>query len=875
MRRIYRFLLRRLPPEFHRVYGTEMEEAFLESLAITRRRWRLLGAPYALLRAAWDLHRLERDLVPTRPRTRSRLINAGFWQELRIGARRLKRAPAFTTASILTLGLGIGAVVIMVTLVDAILLRPLPYAEPDGLVALFLHEKGSGARRAPTSPVNYHAWRNESETLSLMTAAHPGSPGVTGRDRPDEIRGLKASPSLFRLLGAKPLLGRTFDEGDDRVVVLGYDLWRRRFGGDPSVVGEKLLLNGESYAVTGVMPEGFRFPPFWTTEAEMWAPLSFTPEEASGHGRFLRVFARLDPGVSLEKARQDMEAIGARLVTEFPRENVNTAVNLEPLLEPVVSEVRPALLLLLAAVVLLALIACANVANLKLVRAAGRAKDAALAVALGAGRAHRLRQELTESLLLAALGGLAGAFLALWGVPAVARLAPSELPRLAEIVVDSRLLFYAVLAAIAVALLLSIASMPRSAGMAALREAGTRATDSRGRRLRDVLVVSQLATSAMLLVAAGLVIRSFHELTALDPGFRRSEILTSSLLLAGSNHTEPERQSILFRHIRESVGAIPGVSGVALINHLPIGGDSWGVSFVLDGAGALQAGELPRATLRTVTPGYFETMEIALVAGRDFTDGDDGRAEPAVVVNRTLAERYLSVESLLGRRIRIGDPEDGDWRTVVGIASDSRQWDLSQDVPPEIYFPYGQNPVSFHLTTTLVVASRETPDRLQPQIERAVWSVAGEIPVVDVRPMERILRDHVAPRRFTSLLFGVFAALALLLAGVGLYGVLSYAVSQQTVEIGIRAAFGATGGDIGRLVLWRAARLVGLGLLIGLGAAFLARGLLEGLLFGVSSSDPATFAFVFLFSILVAMAAVVLPARRAARLDPLHALRSE
>jgi len=878
MRRIYRLMLRKLPPEFHRVYGAEMEEAFLESLAIARRRWRILGAPYAVLRAAWDLYRLEGDLMPAKPRSRSSILTGGLFQDLRIGARRLLRAPAFTVASVATLGLGIGAVVIMVTLVDAILLRPLPYTESDRLVALFLHEKGSDARRSPTSPVNFHAWRSESATLSLMTAAYPWSPSLTGRDRPDELRGLKASPSLFQLLGAQPLLGRTFQERDDpngRVVVLGYDLWHRRFGEDPSIVGETLVLDGEAYLVAGVMPRGFRFPPFWTTGAEMWAPLFFTPEEAARQARFLRVFARLEPGVSLEEARLEMEAMGARLETRFPRENVNTAIHMEPLLEPVVAEARPALLLLLAAVVLLALIACANVANLQLVRSAGRAKDAALAAALGAGRAHRLRQQLTESLLLAALGGLLGASLALWGVPAILELAPSDLPRLAEIGVDSRLLLYAVLVSVAVALVLSTVSLPGTTATSALRQAGTRATDSRGRRLRDLLVVSQVATSAMLLVAAGLVIRSFHELQTLDPGFRRDQLLTSSLLLAGSNHTEPERQSLLFRQIRESVGAIPGVSGVALINHLPIGGDIWGMSFVLDRAEAVEAGELPRASQRTVTPSYFETMGIPLLAGRDFTDGDDERAEPVILVNRTLAERYASIETILGRRIRLGEPESEDWRTVVGIASDSRQWDMSEDVRPEIYFPYAQNPVSFYLTTTLLVETPETPDRLQPQVERAVWSVAGEIPIVDERTMERILSDHVAPQRFTALLFTVFATLALVLAAIGLYGVLSYTVSQQTVEIGIRAAFGATRGDIGSLVLWRGARLVGIGLVIGLGAALLARGLVAGLLFGVTPNDPATFAVVSLFLILVALVAVVLPARRAARLDPLLALRSE
>jgi putative ABC transport system permease protein len=314
---------------------------------------------------------------------------------------------------------------------------------------------------------------------------------------------------------------------------------------------------------------------------------------------------------------------------------------------------------------------------------------------------------------------------------------------------------------------------------------------------------------------------------------------------------------------------------VALINHLPIGGDIWGMSFVLDGAEVVDSAELPKASQRTVTPSYFETMGVVLLAGRDFTDGDHDLSAPVAIVNRTLAGRYGSIESTVGRRIRIGRPEDEDWRTVVGVVSDSRQWDLSEDLRPEIYFPYGQNPASFYLTTTLVVRSQEPLERLQPLVERAVWSVAGEIPIVDVRPMERILSEHVAPRRFISLLFGVFAVLALLLAAVGLYGVLSCSVSQKTAEIGIRAALGATRRDIGWWVIAEGARLVGLGLFLGLGGALLARHLLEGLLFGVTPTDPATFAFVSLFLVLVAWVAVVLPARRAARLDPLLALRSE
>ncbi|HEY7820882.1 MAG TPA: FtsX-like permease family protein, partial [Vicinamibacteria bacterium] len=437
------------------------------------------------------------------------------------------------------------------------------------------------------------------------------------------------------------------------------------------------------------------------------------------------------------------------------------------------------------------------------------------------------------------------------------------------------ILFYTFLVSLVVVLLLSVTSLSRSTPSEALRAAGTRATDSRAKGFRDVLVVSQVATSVLLLIASGLVLRSFRELTILDPGFRRDEILTSTLLLAGSSHEAPERQPILLRQIRENVGAIPGVRGVGLINNLPIGGDIWGFSYLVEGEDPPATGELPVASQRTVTPSYFETMEIPLLAGRDFSDLDDERAEPVVIVNRTLAVRHGSVETIVGRRIRVGPLDGEDFRTVVGVVSDSRQWNISDDIRPEIFFPYGQNPVSFYPRTTIVVASGEPPERLQPKIEDAVWSAAGEVPLVQVRTMERILRDRVAPRRFLSVLFATFASLALLLAAVGLYGVLSYTVNQQTVEIGIRAAFGATRADIGRLVLSRGAKLVVVGLLLGLGGAVLARGFLEGLLFGVSSLDPATFAAVSVFLVMVALVAVAIPARRAARLDPLRALRSE
>jgi putative ABC transport system permease protein len=875
MRALYRFLLRLLPREFRSAHAAEMEEAFLESLALTRSR-----KPVACLRAMSDVLglavRLRWKLLRRRASSR-RAPLGGIAHDLAIALRRLRKAPAFTIAATVTLGLGIGSTVLMLTLVDAILIRPLPYPDSDRMVALFLREETHDLRHAPTSPVNFLAWRSESRSLSLMTAAHPWSPSLTGGDRPDQLDGLKVTPSLFQLVEIPPLLGRALDDNDaepggERVVVLGYELWRERFGADPAMLGRMLTLDGEAHRVVGVMPEGFRFPPFWFTEARMWAPLTFTPEEAARHARFLRVFAKRNDGASLEEVRAEMAAIGGRLVAQYPDRNASTSVEVEPLLEPVVEGARPALVLLLAAVVLLSLIACANVANLQLARASGRAREIALESALGAGRGRLLKQQFLESLVLTAAGGLLGASLAALGISTLVDLSPGRLPRLAELGADYRVLLFALAISSAVMLVLGLVSTPRR-GSVSLRESGSRTTPAAGRRLRDALVIGQVATSALLLVAAGLVLRSFVALRNLDPGFRRDQVITSSLLLTGTPHAPPDRQVVLFRQIREAVGSLAAVRGAAFINHLPIGGDSWGISYSLD-PGA-EGSEPPRAGLRTVTHDYFRVMGVRILAGRGFDERDDDRSQNVVIVNRALAERLASTETLPGRRLRIGSGENDDWRTVVGVVADSRQWELTEDIAPEIYFPYGQNPVSSYLTTTLVVWSSMPPEELQPRIEREVWSIAGAIPITNVRTIERILSGQMAPQRFAALLFGVFAGMALLLASVGLYGVLSYTVGQRTVEIGIRAALGATRKDIRTLVLARGATLVGAGLLVGLAAALLGGRLLERVLFGVRPTDPATLALVSAFLLLVGFAATYLPARRAARLDPLTALRRE
>jgi predicted permease len=855
-----------------------MEEAFVESIAICRSRSLPFAALAALVLASWDLlalrFRLRRKKAPSRVSPGRSGALTGLSADFRFALRRLLSTPSLTLASVLTLALGIAATVLMLSVVDSVLVRPLPYADAERLVALFLHEETHGARRAPTSPVNFSAWRSESRTLTFMTAAHPWAPSLTGRDRPDELAGLKVTPSLFPLLGVSPLLGRGLEPEDaPGTVVLGYDLWRRRFGGDPGIVGTSLTLDGEAHVVVGVMPPEFRFPPFWATEAEMWSPLVFTPERAGSHSRYLRVFARLADGARFEEASAEMETLGARLVERYPDRNAATSITLEPLLEPVVAAARPVLVLLLVAVFLLTAIAFANIANLQLVRATGRARALALEVALGAGRGRLMRQQLAESVLLCAASGVLGGIGAAWGVSLLTRVAPEGLPRLHEIGLDETTVVLSIAVSLAIALGLGLASTPRlvarDAG-SALRAGGTRSTARGERRVQGALVVAQVALSVVLLVGAGLVSRSFRELRRVDPGFRETGVVTASLLLAGSPHAGASAQSQLFPRVEEALEALSGVGDVALINHLPIAGDSWGLSFVLEGQ-VVDSAERPRASHRTISASYFRAMGVPLLAGRSFGPGDDERGAKVAIVNRTLAERYASLETAVGRRIEAL----GELRTIIGVVGDAKQRDLTRAVDPEVYFPYPQNPSASFLTTTLVVSSGKPLEELRPEIERAVWSVAGEIPVTHVRSIEAILSDHVAPRRFTSALFAAFAALAVVLASVGLYGVLSYAVSQQRGELGVRAALGATRGRIGRLVFGRGARLVLLGIALGLALSLAFGRFLSELLFEIRPSDPWTFVLVPLFLAAVASVAIGVPARRAARLDPILALRSE
>ena len=802
-----------------------------------------------------------------------------LWQDLRYGFRMLARNPGFTAVAVLTLALGIGANIAIFTVVNSVLLQPLPYKGSEQLVALFLSERDGDDRLNPTSPANFLVWKAESRTLEQMTAAHPWSPALTGRSHPDQLEGLKASASLFDLLGVEPLHGRTFlpeegEPGGDHVVVLGHGLWQRRFGGDRDIIGQTLILDGKPYMVIGVMPQGFHFPPFWATQAEMWVPLAFEPRDAMNQSRHLRTFARLRPGVTLADVRAEMTALQEQLKQVFPDANAGTAVNVDPLREPVVSSVRPALLVLLATVGVVLLIACANVANLLLARASVREKEIAIRAALGAARSRLVRQLMTESVLLALLGVGLGSLFAYAGVRALIALSPPDLPRLHEIGFQGAVFGFTLVVSALTVLLFGLAPSWLNSQTnlnQALQEGGRRTSGATRSRLRGTLIVAEVALSVVLLTGAALLVRSFLHLQQLDPGFRKQSLLTMTVPLAGSSHVSPEEQNLFFQEVRREVESLPGVMSAAFINHLPLGGDIWSRRYVVEGQPVPPPEEIPTASFRVATPGYFETMGIQVVRGRAFGEQDRQDSLPVVIVNQKLAERAWPGGDPLGRRLRTGK----NWLTVVGVEGDVRQWDLTQEVRPEIYFPYAQNPAAWWLQTSLVVHTGVPPESLVRAVQAKVWAIDPLMPVTNIRPMEQILAHDSGSQRFNAILLALFSLLAVVLAAVGIYGVISYSVSQRTHEIGIRMALGAQPRDIFRLVVGQGMVLTLIGVAVGLVGAFALTRFLSSLLFGVSTTDPATFAGVALLLAAVALLACYFPARRATRVDPLVALRYE
>jgi putative ABC transport system permease protein len=806
----------------------------------------------------------------------------GLRLELLHALRALRRAPGFATAAILTLALGIGANTAIFSVVNGVLLRPLPFPDDDRLVWVW----GRSPLREYSNLsfpdfVDFREQVGAFERLSAVTAFTP-LVNLTAGDRPEQVQGTLVAADFFETLGVRPALGRGLGPGDERVAlpaaaVLSHDLWRRRFGADPAVVGRSVGLDGRSVTVVGVMPPGFRFP----SGAEIWLP---APALAAGmqvrRAHFMGGIGRLRPGVSLQETQAEAAAVAARLAALHPDSNTGWSVRLAPLRESIVGDTRPALLLLMAAVGFVLLIACANVANLLLARGAARARELSIRAALGAGRGRLLGQSLLESGLLALGGGALGVLLAAWGVDALRSLAPADLPRIEEVTLDGAILGYALLASLLAAALsgLPFALQAARADLhGALREGGHAPAVAVRRRLRSALVVSEVALSVVLLAGAGLLIRSFSRLTRVDPGFETGGTATARIQLVESRYGEPGRRAALVDELLRRLAALPGVEAAGAATELPLSGQNNDTYFVIEGQAPAGPGGTLDANMRRVSPGYFRALGVPLLRGRGLSERDRAGAPGAVVVNEPFAHSYFPDGEPLGRRlvIDLGQPFPAE---IVGVVGGMRHHAMESAAPPEMYLAYAQAPASW---LNLVVRGRGAgagdhsgaEPAIAAEVRATLAAIDPEQPVGPFRPMETLVASSLAPSRFRTLLLGTFAAMALVLAAIGLHGVLAFLVSRRTREIGIRMALGARRADIVALVLEEGARLVLPGLALGLvGAVVLGRAL-SSLLFGVGPLDPATFCLIPAVLALVAGVASYLPARRAARVDPAVALR--
>jgi putative ABC transport system permease protein len=796
--------------------------------------------------------------------------------DLRYALRRLMRTPAFTAGAVICLALGIGANTAIFTVINAVLLRPLPYAEPERLVGVWESNQLRGRERNVVSPANYRDWSAENTVFSAMAAIADGSANLTGAGEPREVVVQRATAGLFGLLGLEPRLGRVFGAAEDApgappVAVVSHELWERQLKADPAIVGRTIRLDGSPVTVIGVMPpetESLARP-------DVWMPLQLDPavNYREVAGRFLRAAARLRPGVTLERAQTEMTTIAGRLAAEHPNFNSHWSVNLVPLEEQLVGAVRRPLLLLGGVVLLVLLIACGNVANLRLAQATAARRDTAVHAALGAGRLVLVRRMLLESLLVALAGAALGVLLAWWGTDALVALAGSSVPRMHEVVVDRRALAFTLAVAIGTGLISGLVPALRTtrADLHGDLRAGGRGMSSAGGRTRAMLVGIQVAASLVLLVGAGLLLKSFARLHQVDLGFNPEHVLTARVSLSGPRYADTTSQVQFFEALVSRVRAIPGVQSAGAIDWLPLGGIGSATRMLIEGEPPTLPGEEPAASVRAVDAGFFEAMQIPVIRGRGIESGDRSGAVQAVVVNQSFARKYLVGRDPVGRRIRMewGDTLVG---TVMGVVGDIKHSGVDSAAAPTVYWAVAQFPSAF---MTVVVRTAGDPMTYAPAVVAQVRALDAEQPVADVKSYDEWLGGALARRRFSMLLLGGFAGLAVVLTGIGLYGTTAYGVAQRTREFGIRLALGAAPRAVLWSVLRQALAVVGAGVVVGLIGALALSRVVRSLLFEVSATDPVVFVAIPAMLLVVGAVAGVLPARRATRVDPTVALRSE
>lgn len=803
------------------------------------------------------------------------------FQELRFAVRVWLRDPRFTVVAVITLMLGIGANSIIFTILSSVVLRPLPYPDADRLVQIWESNPRQQINKDTVSPHNFMDWREQSKSFEQLTASRYSAFNLTGDYEPERLVGASVSSGFFTVLGVTPVLGRNFlaeedTAGKNRVAILSHGLWSRRFGSDPGLIGRTLTLNGESYTVIGIMPPDFQFP----VSVELWTPMAIDLNRVERGNHILNVIGRLRPDVTLQSAQAEMNAIAQGLEQQFPDTNAGRGVNLIKLHEEVVGNVTIIFSVLFGAVALLLLIACVNIANLLLARATARQKETAVKLALGASRLRLIRQSMLETLLLAMLGGGLGLLLAYWGTDVLVSLFEVHLPRANEIQVNGQVLTFTFTVSLLVGVLLGLAPVLGVINPdinEALKESGRGATGRR-QRLRSVLVVSEFILALVLLNGAGLLLNSLYRLQQVNPGFTRENAVTMQISLPRSRYAEGQQQIEFFRQLLERIVSTPGVQYAGAVSDLPFSQSRTSGSFEIEGRPMVKPGESLIADSRIATPDYFRSMGIQILKGRDFA-ATDGKQSPGVaIINQTMARRYWSDESPIGKRLIIGSPEERAlyggpiWREIVGVVGDVKHDTLDAEAAPEIYVPYLQSPIP---RMSLVVRAVGDPGSLIPAIRSAMQSIDPQQPLYNVSTMEERVWQSVSTRWMITLLLVAFAAVALILAAIGIYGVISYSIIQRTQEIGIRMALGAQTGDVLKLIVGQGMVLTLTGVGLGTVAALALNRFISSLVFGISTTDLTTLASVSVLLVAVAFIACYVPARRATHISPMMALKYE
>jgi putative ABC transport system permease protein len=810
-----------------------------------------------------------------------------FWQDIRYGVRMLLKAPSVSIVATIALALGIGANTAIFSVVNAVLLRPLPFANSEQLMMVWESDATRGQVRGSASYPNFADWREQNHVFERMSTFYNNDFILTGRGESTRLPGAVVNADLFPMLGVTPVLGRGFLPDEDkpgdsgRVVLLSQELFQKRFDANPNVVNQSMVLNGKPYTIVGVMPRDFQFPiqnepvELWTTVALDREGKDPVTEQRGAH--YMNVIARLKPGVSREQAQAEMTAISARLEQQYPDKNLHRSTTVEPALEALVGSIRPALLILLGAVGCVLLIACANVANLLLARAMMRHKEMAIRSALGASRIRVVRQLLTESVLLSLTGGSLGLLLALWWSDLLVALGKDNIPRALQVGLDWRVLGFTLLVSLLTGVVFGLVPALHSSNTElteSLKEGGRNSTaGARRNRIRGILVVSELAIAVVLLVGSALLIQSLWRIRQVNPGFPSHNLLTLIVEIPEVKYPT-EKQARFYQELISRVSSLPGVTAASSVMPLPLSGNRFGISFETEGR-PVAKGDQPSADFFAIENGYFKTLGVPILRGRDFNPHDNEKAPGVIIVNQAFAQKFFPNEDPVGKRIKPGistTEHDPVMREIVGVVADVRNRNLISEVRPGYFVPVAQVPFS---QMAMVVRTTTDPHNLITAVQNEVHSMDPELPVFSIKTMDEYIAATVAAPRFNATLLVIFASVALVLTIVGLYGVMSYAVAQRTNEIGIRMALGAQVTDVLGLVFKQGLTLILAGEAIGLVGAFALTRLIRGMLFGVAPNDFMTFAAVAVMLAAVALLATLIPARRAARVDPLVALRYE